>query len=319
MNEKDAHDYHALHRYILDYYNLVGGNVTEENDEYFVIELKDGQVKKYTYKPIVASKHLDINLIAIGSPTLTSIFSNSAKTGCALFLNFRESKKQIEAAILDNWKTTSKCCEKCPQFGECTSDTCCIICPVRINCHHLIVGGELKEVNKVNETKRLLFQLAYLVEIGNPIRKQDKIIEVLIDPITEITYSALPSKYIHEHTFSHSESSFNDLVLYDKALQLSKTCVEKNIEGSLRIFRLQTDEVVAKKHRALKYRLNSEKELNPSSIKVSEVAIIFVNHVIAVFVMPIPTNAICVVISFVNTVPLYVMKMAILMNIALNM
>lgn len=270
MIEKDANDYLALHGYILDYLNLVGANVTEENDEYFVIEFKDGLVKKYTYKPVVASEHSDIDLIAIGSTKLESIFSDSAKTGCALFLNIRESKKQIEDAIFDNWKTSSKCCDKCPQIGECTSDTCCIICPERIRCHHLIVGGELKEVNKVYETKRLLFQLAYLIEIGNPIRKQDKIIEVLIDPITETTYEALPSKYILEHTFENSEFCFNDLMSYDKALQLSRIWVEQNIEGSLGIFRLQTDEVVAKKHKALKYRLNSERELNPSSFKERE-------------------------------------------------
>lgn len=268
MSMKYAYENTDLHHFIVAYFNQLGSKV-EPYDAYFEVQAVDGTKQKFTYSPTAISDDSSLLLLAAGSQSLKDIFNNATNKGCAAILDIKQSQDQIEDVIINKWKSISNCCSKCPQYGECNYGKCCTLCPERFTCHHLIVGSGIEKVTVEDRKLKLLFQFTFVVEILNPIRKQDELFEILVDPETGETFDPVNQELLQLNAFRIAKQRPIDIALYDVALAHARFWLEGKIQGNLAFLKQQTLHAVSDKAKALKYRLdleNSEGKANEGAI-----------------------------------------------------
>lgn len=260
MVVKFAYETTPLHGFLVNYFTQLGANVVDLQETYFEVVTKDGAKRRFTYSSAVAAENENIELLAPGSRALKRIFDEAATRGSAAVLLFKQSQDQVEDFVAQKWQNTSRCCDKCPQYGECNYDKCCPICPARHDCHHLIVGSRLHKVLINDQKLKPFFQFTFLVEILNPVRKQDELFHVLVDPEDGKTFEPLTPEIIETNLYHDKGQLPLSLQLYDLALTHAYAWVDSKIQGNLAFLRQQTMRSVSEKAAALQHRLKMESE-----------------------------------------------------------
>lgn len=246
-------DYNSeLHKFVESYFSIIEASIIEKQNNFFIVEYKDGSRKTYTYVARVAAENKDITLLAKGSAALNKMIKECTQIGGFSEVDAIYTDKTISSTLCPK-----DCCDLCPFFTICENKgKCCDFCSYYKTCNTSIINADFVKLGDIRDSQPLdILCFRFLVELSNDYslsQKVEKFVTVLIDikskkTIHDICFDGISGIEI----IDSSATTSLDEKEYHNLLSIARKEAHASIKNQLEVFKKEIEDTLKDKIKSI--------------------------------------------------------------------